>query len=643
MYIARRSPHNPLLAPRLEHRWEALAVLNGCPIKVGRKTHMLYRAIGHADVLQSPQSVISIIGKAVSSDGTSYADRKPFITPEKDWEKFGCEDPRVTFFEGKYYIFYTALSEFPFRASGIKVACAISKDLEKIDARHLVTPFNAKAMTLFPERINGKVTVLFTAHTDEPPTKIVMAQAERIEDFWNPEFWEQWHRDIDSHGLSIPHKAEDHFEIGAPPIWTDKGWLLVYSYIQKYFRGNERTFGIEALLLDPKDPKKILGRTHGPILVPEESYEQYGIAGRIVFPSGALLEKKNRLDIYYGAADTVCAKASVLLDDLLAAMTDTSRRSFFTRSAQNPILSPNPTNAWESRATFNPGVLQTGKTINLLYRAMSEVNTSVFGLATTEDGETITERLPDPIYVPRADFEMKKGSQTGNSGCEDPRIVKIGDTLYLTYTAYDGVHPPAVALSTISEKDFVARRFARWSQPILISPKDTDDKDLCIFPKKIGGKHVIFHRINHQICADLVDDLSFKDHRINRCIEVMRPREGMWDSEKIGIAGPPIETKLGWLLFYHGISSDKAYRLGVALLDKNDPTRVLARAVDPILEPLEQYEREGQIPRVVFSCGQAVQKDTIFLYYAGADEVIGVATGSLSKLLAILAPQALES
>ena len=145
MFVVKRSHHNPILVPDKDHYWEAFATFNMSVIKKGRILYGVYRAISAVDKLQIPER-ISIIGIGESKDGTHFEERMPFITPVSDWEKYGCEDPRVTYFEGNYYIFYTALSKYPFEASGIKVAVAISKDLKKIKERHLVTPFNAKAM-----------------------------------------------------------------------------------------------------------------------------------------------------------------------------------------------------------------------------------------------------------------------------------------------------------------------------------------------------------------------------------------------------------------------------------------------------------------------------------------------------------------
>jgi predicted GH43/DUF377 family glycosyl hydrolase len=600
MYIVKRSTKNPLIAPILEHHWESRATFNGCPVQDGKTTHLIYRAMGKADPLIAPHAHTSIIAKATSKDGENFHDRKPFITPKHDWEKYGCEDPRVTFFEGKYYIFYTALSEFPYRPAGIRVACAVSKDLKNVEERHLVTPFNAKAMTLFPERINGKVTVIFSAHTDEPPTHIAIAQANSIEDFWDPEFWRIWHDSLDSHTLKLNRFDEDHVEVGAPPIKTAHGWLLIYSYIQNYFKDHGRVFGIEALLFDKNDPHKIVGKTHGPIFIPEAPYEEFGMVSHIVFPSGAILNKNGKLDIYYGAADTVCAKVSVVLDDLMSSMTMEGRRSLVIRSDKNPIIAPKSEHPWESQATFNAGAFECGGEIHLLYRAMSADNTSTIGYASTKDGETLTERLTNPVYVPREEFEMKKNGPNGNSGCEDPRLTQIGKTIYMIYTAYDGVNPTRVALTSISEKDFLNKKFNSWSKPVLITPDNINDKDVCLFPKKINGHYMVLHRVERQICADFFDDLTFSTRRIDRCIDIMGPRPGAWDSEKIGIAGPPIETPAGWLLIYHGISKTKTYRLGAALLDLKDPTVILARTVDPIFEPLEDYEKTRYCAKCCF-------------------------------------------
>ena len=639
MYVVRRSTYNPLISPIADKQWEANGTFNGSPVQVGKLTHLIYRAQGRPDALQAPGG-ISTIAKAISLDGQRFQNRRQFITPKEAWEKFGCEDPRVTFFEGKYYIFYTALGGQPYGPGNIKVAVAISKDLETIEERHLVTPFNAKAMALFPERINGKITVIVTAHTDEPPARIAIAQCNKIEELWSLSFWQKWHDKLDEHIIDPLRSRDDHVEVGAAPLKTKEGWLLFYSYIQNYFGGGERVFGIEAMLLDSKNPLKIIGKTKGPIMVPEETYERYGIVPNIVFPSGALLHKNGRVDIYYGAADTSIARASLNLSDLMPALIPERRVALVVRAKENPILKPIPEHPWESKAVFNAASFELGGTIHILYRAMGEGDTSVIGYATSKTGTKITERLPEPIYVPREDFEKKQ--HPGNSGCEDPRVSIIGDTIYMMYTAFDGVHSTRVAITSISTKDFLARKWDKWAKPVLTTPDDINDKDTCVLPEKIGGQYMLLHRIDPQLCADFLDTLDFKKSRLTRCIEIMGPRPGLWDSKKVGIAGPPIKTPVGWLLIYHGVSKTSTYRLGAVLLDLKNPTVVLSRTVDTILEPVEPYEVEGVVGRAVFSCGSVLRGDTLFIYYGGADTVMGVAKVSLKKLLKILLPDNLK-
>ncbi|MFA6006752.1 MAG: hypothetical protein WC764_03450 [Candidatus Paceibacterota bacterium] len=636
MYIIKRSTHNPLIAPLNDKQWESRATFNPCPVRQGKTTHMLYRALSRPDALREPEG-LSTIGKAITMDGEHFQARRAFIVPEQPWEKYGCEDPRVTFFEGNYVTFYTALGGMPFGPGNIKVAVALSKDMERIDEKHLVTPFNAKAMVLFPERVGGKVTAIFSAHTDEPPVKTVIVQADKLEDFWDLKFWEKWHAEIDEHIVNPLRFSHDHIEVGAPPLRTKDGWLLFYSYIQNYFGGGERVFGIEALLLDFDDPRQIVGRTKGPIMVPEETYEKYGMVPNIVFPTGALLNTNGRVDIYYGAADTVCARASLSLQDLLSAMVPERRAQLAVRAKENPILKPAEGHSWESKAVFNPGAIEIDDTIYLLYRAMGNDNNSVLGYASTKNGVKITERLDQPAYVPREDFEKKRGGNT--SGCEDPRLTRIDNTIYLAYTAFNGVDPWHAALSSISVKDFLAKRWDMWEKPQRVTPPQIQDKDACLLPEKVADQYMIFHRIDPMICADFVDSLDFAKTPLTRCIEIMGPRPGMWDSAKIGIAGPPIKTDAGWLLLYHGVSKTSTYRLGAVLLDLKNPSIVLSRSVDTIFEPLEEYERVGQVRNAVFSCGAVLRGKTIYVYYGGADTVVGVAKIALDKLLKILAPK----
>lgn len=629
----RRSSENPILAPDSGVPWESEAAFNPSVVQSGKKVHMLYRAEGRHE-RDGKEAQFSTIGYAVGTDGIHFGERREFIVPVESWESLGCEDPRVTEFEGRFFIFYTAVSAFS--AEGIKVAVAITKDFKKIDEKHLVTPFNAKAMALFPERINGKIAAILTVNTDRPPAKICLALFDRVEDIWSEAYWKEWYANVENHAIPIEENEKDHIEVGSAPVKTKEGWLFFYSYIYNYF-SPPAIFGIQAILLDLNDPQKIVGEVKRPFLVPTEEYEFYGRVSHIVFPSGAFIKGK-KIYLYYGAADTTGCLAIFELSELEEKLLFTVRRQL-ARSEKNPIIVPIKEHEWESQATFNPAAVYEGGKVHILYRALSDDNTSVIGYASSPDGATIDERLSDPIYTPREDFE-RKNIPGGNSGCEDPRVTKIGDTLYMCYTAFSGDEPPRVAFTSINIKDFLAHKW-NWAKPVLISPPGVDDKDAAVFPRKINGKYVFLHRLGSEIWIDSVDDLNFKDGKVLGGKVLMYPRETAWDSKRIGIAGPPIETKYGWLLLYHGISKrTNHYAVRAALLDLKDPSKVLYRTHDPLLEPKMPYERQGVISNVVFPCGAVIVKKRLFVYYGGADKVVGVASIDLDLLISGLVHEA---
>jgi predicted GH43/DUF377 family glycosyl hydrolase len=633
-----RLKENPILLPNKDREWEAAGSFNPCAVKFDHKTVVLYRAQSAPKSHQGVHMSLSTIGLADSEDGIDFNNQRKFIEPVERWERFGCEDPRVTFLDGKYYIFYTALSDYPFSPSGIKVGVAITKDFKTIDAKHPVTNFNSKAMALFPEKIDGKIVGILTANTDHPPAKIALAVFEKEEDIWSESYWSTWYKNLDSHVIPLLRNENDHLEVGAPPIKTSKGWLLIYSYIQNYF-SSKKIFGVEAVLLDLKDPSKVIGRINEPLMVPEKEYELYGDVPNIIFPSGAILED-GKVYIYYGAADTTSCVAIGNLQELLVELTCEEDGTCiesehitqgFRRYERNPILSPRPEFNWEAKAVFNPAAVYEGGKFHIVYRAMSRDNTSVFGYASSRDGLHIDERLRVPIYVPRAGFESK--SHPGNSGCEDPRITKMGDLFYMFYTAYDG-YTPRVAYTTIKVEDFLNKKW-NWSDPKVITPPGVDDKDACLFPKKINGKFVVFHRADNCICINFEDDLDFHENKwlVNKgCL--IKPRKDYWDNRKFGIAAPPLETPHGWLMFYHRVSvPGDIYKVEAGLLALNDPTKVIAKTDASLLEPELDYEKIGQVPNVVFPCGAVLLNDMVYLYYGGGDRVVGVAKMELKDIL----------
>lgn len=629
----KRCKENPILLPNADNIWEAEAVFNGCPVLHGGKVHLLYRAVSSPQIVDGVEMQVSSIGHALSIDGIHWKYRRQFIKPEYEWEKFGCEDPRVTKLGGKFYIFYTALSTYPFRAEGIRIGMAITRDFRRIEAKYPVTPFNSKAMALFPEKFNGRMLAVLTVNTDKPPAKIGLAFFDDEEQIWSPQYWEGWYTFLEEHVIPLQRAPKDHIEVGAPPIRTQYGWLLIYSYIRNYFTPPS-TFGIEAVLLDLDNPAKIVARTEEPWMIPKDVYEIYGKVPNIIFPSGAFI-RREKLYIYYGAADTTCAVAIGKLDTLVEGMLATkAERIALERFSANPIIQPEPKHQWESKAVFNPGALYEGGKVHLVYRAVSEDDTSVLGYAASTDGFTFDERLDEPIYVPREYFEKKSGPRRG-SGCEDPRLTKLGDTVYMCYTAFDGRHVPRVALTSITLDDFLAKRW-NWAKPILISPPHKMDKNTAIFPRKINGKYAILHRLGNSIWLDLVDTLSFGEGRWLKGSVIMSPGQEQPPAEKIGIAAPPVETNHGWLLLYHVVShkdNKRYYYVTAALLDFNDPRRVIAQRETPLLKPEMAYEKEGLVADVVFPCGCVVIDDRLFVYYGGADKVIGVATVKLSELV----------
>lgn len=314
----------------------------------------------------------------------------------------------------------------------------------------------------------------------------------------------------------------------------------------------------------------------------------------------------------------------------------------------NPIMKPNPDNNWESKAVFNSAALYENGKVHLAYRAIGNDDISSIGYAASPDGLTIDERLEKPMYVPRESFEGKSETKKefpipspyvsgggGWGGCEDPRLTKFDDRVYMTYVAFNGWDSVRIALTSISLNDFLNKNW-KWDSPVPISPPGVIDKNGCMLPEKINGKYVIFHRIFPNILIDFVESLNF-DGRTKwlKGEYKIKPRKTFWDSRKIGVGAPPIKTKYGWLLIYHGVGEKdpSRYKIGAMLLDLKNPTRVIARCKKPILEPDKWYENEGFKFGVIYPCGAIVIKDTLLVYYGGADMVVCVATAKLDDFV----------
>lgn len=322
------------------------------------------------------------------------------------------------------------------------------------------------------------------------------------------------------------------------------------------------------------------------------------------------------------------------------------------RSEQNPIISPRPENDWEAWQTFNPGAVLLDGSIHILYRALGQDGVSRLGYAVSRDGLTIDERLPYPVY----EHEIPEASQSdcmipaqerrrttawsssggGFYGAEDPRLVCVGDrdTLFMTYTAFgDGMR---VAMTSISVPDFLSCVW-NWDPPVYLSPCGAAHKNWVIFPEKIHGRYAILHSIKPTVKIAYADRLDEDAFRNIESLYIGTRRKRGWDKWLRGAGPPPLKTDEGWLLLYHAMDDDwSKYKIGAMILDLSDPTVILRRAKDPVLEPEAPYEENGYKPGVVYASGAVIKDGTLFVYYGGADSAVCVAFAPIAEFLAAL-------
>jgi len=289
------------------------------------------------------------------------------------------------------------------------------------------------------------------------------------------------------------------------------------------------------------------------------------------------------------------------------------------RVGTEPVLVPRPDVPWEKDAVFNCAAIHHDGQFHLYYRAVAhnppDRNRSWIGHAWSQDGIHF-EQDDAPALAPG---EVPEESQ----GVEDPRVTKIGDTFYMLYTAYDGTH---TQIGMASSPDLHA-----WTRMGVAQGLEAfgNNKDAALFPEKIGGRYCMLHRPEPTMQISFSDDLRYwDDHRL-----IMEP-QFEWEASKIGGGAQPIRTDAGWLEVYHGVDADSVYRLGLVLLDLDDPSKVVKRQTTPILEPELPWELEGDVPNVVFCCGAVLLGTELWAYYGGADTVIGVAKGDVTDFLA---------
>lgn len=298
-------------------------------------------------------------------------------------------------------------------------------------------------------------------------------------------------------------------------------------------------------------------------------------------------------------------------------------RDVIHRWEGNPIVSLEDI-PFECNTVFNAAVTKLDDQYLLLIRVEDKRGRSIFALARSEDGYRFVVE-PEPVMTPT---DEEPFATYEACGIEDPRITPMDGTYYVMYTAYSHYGPRLALAKTDNFKKF--ERIALISEPV--------NKDGALFPKKINGHYVRFDRPNVGSSGNIW--ISYSDDLIHwGSSEVaMSTRPDHWDCVRIGASAPPIETERGWLEIYHGVKDTAAgpiYRLGVVMLDLENPARVLGRAAIPILTPREYYERVGDIGNVVFSCGAIVEEQSqmVKMYYGAADTCICLGTAKLSALI----------
>ena len=331
------------------------------------------------------------------------------------------------------------------------------------------------------------------------------------------------------------------------------------------------------------------------------------------------------------------------------------------------IILEKTTLEFENEGVLNPAAIRQGKYVHLFYRAVRQGNHSSIGYCLLNGPLKIEDRHYKPILVPEFDYEMQ--------GLEDPRIVKIDKTYYLTYTAFDGVNAlgclatstdlihfekKGVIVPQITYEEFnklsdtnpaMDSKYFRYNQHDGILEKDgikmlVWDKNVIFFPRKINGKFYFMHRIRPEIqiviAVENLTDLKLDFwheyfHNFDKYV-LLSPK---YDHEISYIGGgcPPIETPQGWLLIYHGVKDSLTgyvYSACAALLDLENPQKEIARLPYPLFKPEYVWELKGEVNNVCFPTGAVVFDDMLYIYYGAADERIACASISVTELVAEL-------
>lgn len=307
-------------------------------------------------------------------------------------------------------------------------------------------------------------------------------------------------------------------------------------------------------------------------------------------------------------------------------MTDDRFKELFTRHSANPIIQARNL-PYQANAVFNAAATRYGDDTLLLMRVEDRRGLSHLTAARSRDG--VTDWRIDARPTLPADPEKHPEEIWG---IEDPRITRVDDLdlWVVLYTAYSR-SGPLVSLAT-------TRDFQTFERKGAVMPPE--DKDAALFPARFNGRWAMLHRpvsgfagVGAHIWISFSPDMKhWGDHQM-----LLPARKGgWWDANKVGLSPPPLRTEKGWLILYHGVRNTAGgciYRLGLALLDLENPTRLVARGDEWVFAPEKAYEIVGDVDKVVFPCGWVADGDDVRLYYGGADKCIALATARVSELL----------
>ena len=324
------------------------------------------------------------------------------------------------------------------------------------------------------------------------------------------------------------------------------------------------------------------------------------------------------------------------------------------------VLEPTQ-NPFEKKSVLNPGIYQEGEYIHMFYRAIDDEFNSSIGYAKLKGPTNVIERWDHPFIERQHEHE--------NKGVEDPRVVKIDDTYYMTYVVHDGknaqtVYATSSDLKHFTEKAMISPEITYEELGTIIRGEKLKDryfmfqayyeegsgkdilvweKDMFFFPKKINGRYALIHRILPDIqiiyfdtLEQIEDENYWREYLKTLDQSVLLENKFWFESRNIGGGAPPVETKDGWLLIFHTVeelNKTRVYRASAALLDKENPTKVIGRLDYPLFSPEEEWEKKGFVNNVVFPTGTALFGDDLYVYYGAADKLIGVAKMSLKELL----------